>query len=88
MEIVERVILYVWAGLGLLAPVVAFLFFRRAYAHVWLTELQKYQALAGAFVALFAASLGTLGVLLNVRTSVRTLKDKLPLSDANKIVQG
>jgi hypothetical protein len=68
MEILERSILYTWAALGLLAPVVTFLFFQHAYPDAWLTELQKYQALAGAFVALFAASLGSLGLLLNVRT--------------------
>lgn len=68
METVEKMLLYAAACVGLLAPVAAFVFFRRAYAHIWLTELQKYQALAGAFVALFAASLGTLGVLLNIRT--------------------
>ena len=58
-------------------PVVAFLFFRHAYPDMWLIELQKYQALAGAFVALFAASLGTLGLLLNVRTQRRNTENQI-----------
>jgi hypothetical protein len=67
METVEKMLLYAAACVGLLAAVAAFVF-RHAYAHIWLTELQKYQALAGASVALFAASLGTVGVLLKIRT--------------------
>jgi hypothetical protein len=71
MEPLEKLLLYAAAGIGLLAPIAAFLLFQHTYRDTWSTELQKYQALAGAFVALFAASLGTLGVLLNIRTQRR-----------------
>jgi hypothetical protein len=37
------------------------------YPATWPEELQHYQALAGALVALFAASLGIAGVLLTIR---------------------
>jgi hypothetical protein len=47
-------------------PVVAFLILSHQFPVAWLTELQNYQTLFDTLVALFAASLASIGVALTI----------------------
>lgn len=66
------------------APAGLFLLWR-TYPTAWPEELQHFQALAGAFVALFAASLGIVGVVLTIRTQRLNVDRQL---DAQRKEQG
>jgi hypothetical protein len=54
------------AVIGLAAAPVAFLVFWYSFPTTWLIELPKYQALFGALIALFAASLASVGVAVTI----------------------
>jgi hypothetical protein len=62
---------------GLLAAPALFLYLYHAFPDTWWTELTKIQALSGASVALFAASSGTIGVLLTNWNQRRNLDKQL-----------
>lgn len=58
------------------APTGFFLLWR-SHPTTWLEELQHFQALAGGLVALFAASLGILGVMLTIRSQRQNVDRQL-----------
>jgi hypothetical protein len=55
------------ALIGLLVPPAAFFLLHDAYPLTWLAELKNVQTLAGALVALFAASLATTPLVITAR---------------------
>lgn len=55
-------------AVGFGAAPAGFLLLRHSFPVTWPEELPRYQVLAGALVALFAASLGMVGVSLTIRT--------------------
>jgi hypothetical protein len=77
MGVFAALFLVVAAICGLLVAPVLFLYLYHTFPDTWWTEFVKIQALAGASVALFAASLGTIGVLLTIWYQKRNLEKQL-----------
>jgi hypothetical protein len=77
MEVLARLFLFAAACVGFLAAPTAFLLLWHTYPDTWLTKLKTVQTLGGAFVALFAASLGTFGVLLTIRNQRLNVQNQL-----------
>jgi hypothetical protein len=77
MSIVAALFLVVASICGLLAAPALFLYLYHTFPDTWWAEVAKIQALAGASVALFAASLGTIGVLLTIWNQRRNLEKQL-----------
>jgi len=72
MDWLKRLCLFVVVGVAIAvgigaAPAGWFLLWQ-TYPGTWVQELARYQALAGALIALNAASIGMIGVLLTIRT--------------------
>jgi hypothetical protein len=77
MSILAALFLVVASICGLLAAPALFLYLYHYFPDTWWTEVAKIQALAGASVAVFAASLGTIGVLLTIWNQRRNLEKQL-----------
>jgi hypothetical protein len=77
MGILAALFLVVASICGLLAAPALFLYLYHTFPDAWWTEVVKIQALAGASVAVFAASLGTIGVLLTIWNQRRNLDKQL-----------
>ena len=77
MGILGALFLVVASMCGTLAAPAFFLYLYLTFPDAWWTELVKIQALAGSSVALFAASLGTIGVLLTIQNQRRNLNKQL-----------
>jgi hypothetical protein len=77
MSILAALFLVVASICGLLAAPALFLYLYHSFPDTWWTEVAKIQTLAGASVALFAASLGTIGVLLTIWNQRRNLEKQL-----------
>jgi hypothetical protein len=77
MGIFGALFLVAGAVIGLSAAPALFLYLYHAFPDTWWAELTKIQAFAGASIALFAASLGTIGVLLTIWNQRRNLDKQL-----------
>jgi hypothetical protein len=71
VESFAKAVLVVAIIIGLSAAPAASFFLWHTYPLTWQAELAKFQTLAGALVALLAASLATTGVLLTIMTQRR-----------------